>query len=80
MSFLSKNRLDCFWGKSGTLDMVTELLNDQRKITLSKLLNGESVKVEIDNRISLKRLSRDKGDEAFYSLLVQGGYLTLDEY
>ena len=80
MSFLTYNRYDCFWGKSGTLDMIIGLLNDQRKLTLAKLLSGEEVEVEADNRISLKQLESQAGDEAFFSLLIQAGYLALNEW
>jgi len=79
MSFLAFNRYDCFWGKSGTLDMITSLLNDERKLEITKLLNDEVVELEMDGRISLIRLVGDTGSEAFYSLLVQTGYLALIE-
>ena len=79
MSFIYEKQYDCFWGKSGTLEMIINLLNDQRKLTLARLLNGEQVEVEMDTRISLKHLESQAGDEAFYSLLVQAGYLALDE-
>jgi len=79
MSFLTHKEYECFWGKSGTLEMIIGLLNDERKLTLVKLLNGEQIEVEADNRISLKQLDNQVGDEAFYSLLIQAGYLTLNE-
>jgi len=79
LSFINNGKFDCYWGKSGTLDIIVSLLNDERKLHLAKLLSGERVKVSIDDRISLKQLSSDTGDEEFYSLLVQAGYLSLDE-
>jgi len=79
MSFVSTGRFDCFWGKSGTMDIIVALLNDERKVAVTKLLGGESVKVPVENRISLKCLPGNAGDEEFYSLLVQAGYLALDE-
>ncbi len=79
LSYIDIGHFDCFWGKSGTLDLIVSILNDERKLALARLLNGQQVEVFIDSRISLKRLSSDTGDEAFYSLLVQSGYLTLDE-
>ena len=78
MSFLARGEYECYWGKSGTLEMIIDLLNDRRKLTLAKLLNGEQVNVPMVNRISLKQLTDKTSDEAFYSLLVQGGYLALD--
>ena len=80
MSFMRRGKYDCYWGKSGTMDMVTALLNDERKASIAKLLGGERAKVAVDDRISLYRLSSNNmGDDEFYSLLVQAGYLTLDE-
>jgi len=80
MSYLLHKNYSCFWGKSGTLDMIINLLNDRRKLTLVKLLNGELVEVAIDNRISLMQMDSQVGDEAFYSLLVQAGYLALVQW
>ena len=79
MSYLARGEYDCYWGKSGTLEMIINLLNDHRKLTLTKLLNGEQLKIEMDNRISLQQLSSESGDGAFYSLLAQAGYLSIDE-
>jgi len=79
MSYLTNTHYDCYWGKSGTLDMIVDLLNDRRKLTLTKLLSADKVDVEVDNRISMKRLDSQVGDEAFYSLLIQAGYLALNE-
>ena len=78
-SYLDRGVYECYWGKSGTLEMIVKLLNDNRKLTLAKLLNGETVEAAVDERISLKRLAVDTGDDAFYSLLVQAGYLALEE-
>ena len=80
MSFLARKQFDCYWGKSGTLDMIISLLNDKRKQTLAKLLNGEHVTVGVDPRISLNQLTNATGnDGAFYSLLIQAGYLAIEE-
>ena len=79
MSFVFRGKYDCYWGKSGTMEIIAGLLNDDRKMAIAKLLCGERVKVSIEDRISLKQLSGNTGDEEFYSLLVQAGYLTLDE-
>jgi hypothetical protein len=78
MSYISRGQYDCYWGKSGTLDLIIDLLNDNRKLTLAELLNGTQAEVAITNRISLKHLMNMASDEAFYSMLVQAGYLTLD--
>ena len=65
MSFLTYKRYECFWGKSGTLDAIIGMINDERKPVMAKLLNCETVEVEMDSRISLVGLSADKGSKAF---------------
>ena len=75
MSYLARGNYDCYWGKSGTMDMISDLLNDTRKASIAKLLNGESVEVGIADRISDKA-----SDQAFYSLLVQAGYLAFEGF
>ena len=77
VSFLSKKELGCYWGMSGSMNMVANLLNDSREMKLTGLLNGEQAKVPIADRISLQHLTANAGDEAFYSMLVQCGYLSL---
>ena len=78
MSYIDRGSFECYWGKSGTMDMIINLLNDKRKATLVKLLNGEKVEVTISSRVSLRNLSGKGSDQAFYCLLVQAGYLALD--
>ena len=78
-SYLDRGAYECYWGKSGTLEMIAKLLNDDRKLALARLLNGETVEAAVDERISLKRLAFNTGDDEFYSLLVQSGYLALEE-
>ena len=79
MSYLNDGTRACYWGRSGTMDTITQLLNDGRRITLAKLLNREKIETRVDTRISLKQLFTGDGNEAFYSLLVQGGYLSIDK-
>ena len=79
MSYLFQKDFGCFWGKSGTMQTIADLVNDERQAVLARLLNGEEAEVPVANRISLQNLSKDSNDEAFYSLLVQGGYLALNK-
>ena len=80
MSFLShKKKYQCYWGKSGIMGTITGLLNDARKYELAKMMAGEKVEVPVETRISLEALSSEEGDEAFYSYLVQAGYLSIEE-
>ena len=78
VSFLSKKELGCYWGMSGSMTMAADLINTDREMKLTGLLNGEQAEVPMADRISLQHLTANAGDEAFYSLLVQCGYLSLD--
>jgi len=79
MSCLRSGEFDCYWGKSGALEMIVRMINDKRKMVIAKLLNGEKAELLVNDRISLKQLAGDTLDEAFYSLLVQTGYFALDK-
>ena len=79
MYYLSDRRFACYWGKSGNLEMIMEMLTEKRRDIFSKLLNGEKIITDVETRISLKDLFLTNTDEAFFSLLVQGGYLALEK-
>ena len=79
MSYLFREEFGCFWGNSGTMHIIVDLLNNSRRATLAKLLTGEKVAVFVADRVSLRDLAGNTGDRAFYSLLVQAGYLALWE-
>ena len=77
MSYLAQKRFDSYWGKSGAMDIIVSLLNDSRRAILARLMNGEQAVVSIANKVSLRDLSGKTSDQAFYSLLVQAGYLSI---
>ena len=79
MSFLYRGSYDCYWGRSGTMDLIIDLLNEKRKLTLTTLLSQEPLEVPMEKYISLRSLSDKSDDDAFYSLLVQAGYLSIME-
>lgn len=79
MSFLEDGVYDCYWGQSGTTDIIVEMMNDTRASDISKMLAGGTIKAYINPRISFKDIASDTKDEDFYSLLVQGGYLSVLE-
>ena len=79
-SFLASKRFECFWGMSGAMEVIIGLLDDERKQVLASLLNQEPQEVPIEKLVSLKWLSNNSSDMAFYSLLVQAGYLSLLEW
>jgi hypothetical protein len=79
LSYIKRNNFGCYWGKSGTLGIIKNLMNNEREEILSKLLNGEQIEVSVDERISLKDLIFSGNNKTFFSLLIQSGYLSLDE-
>ncbi|MCL1998901.1 MAG: ATP-binding protein [Turicibacter sp.] len=79
MSFLDENKYKCFWAMSGIMDTIAELINENRRKILTKLLNGEKICMSIEERISLMDLLHEAGDEDFYSLIVQAGYLSAEQ-
>jgi hypothetical protein len=61
-------------------DIITSgalYVDKSRFIEQFLLLHGETVTEEVDDQISLERLARRASDAAFYSLLVQAGYLAI---
>ena len=64
MSFLTHGEYDCYWGRSGTMDLIIDLLNEDRKYNLTTLLNQEQMEVPLDKYVSLQRILNDSGEEA----------------
>jgi len=81
MSYLKSERLACYWGQSGLIDNIASHLTPGRFDTITKIL-GESGKeqqrVAIADRLTSDDIATYRRDDAFYSLLVQSGYLTYD--
>ncbi|MDR3119739.1 MAG: ATP-binding protein [Clostridiales bacterium] len=74
------NEFDCYWNRSGTMDIIVSLLNPQRKRTLLSLLEfGSTAQVSVESRVSPQTLFSEKTDDMFYSLLIQSGYLSLEK-
>jgi hypothetical protein len=72
--YLASRRLDTYWGNSGTMDLVAKAINGSRLSTLTMVASGEKITVPLAHLSSLKQLN---DDAAFYSLLVQAGYLAI---
>ena len=78
-TFLKRSSYDCHWTRSGVMDIIAELLDEERIAMLARLLDGERILQLVDKRISLKGLSPEYTlDRDFYSLLVQAGYLAVE--
>ena len=80
MSYLYYRKLDNFWGKSGTLDMLIKLMNKTRADCLLGLIEDRNAffVTELQPRLSLKNIKPGFSDSQFYSLAIQAGYLTYD--
>ncbi|MDR0843268.1 MAG: ATP-binding protein [Acidobacteriota bacterium] len=81
MSYLASGRLDNYWGKSGIIDSIKRHLTAERFDTLTEIVGGfgaSAMRVRIKDRLSAEDLLHYAGDESFYSLLVQTGYLTYE--
>jgi hypothetical protein len=68
-----------YWGKSGTMDVARGLLSERRMAVLADLMLGGRRAVRISPLISIERLNK-QNDAAFYSLLAQAGYLSLQSF
>jgi hypothetical protein len=78
-SFLRSRKFDCYWGKSQLLSVIVDLMDENRRNALMETLNGAKIEVPVETRVSLKQLWERRDDYSFYSFLIQGGYLSLDE-
>jgi hypothetical protein len=78
MGYLKKCELGTYWGKSGNLDSIIKLLTNERIESISKILSNEKIKETVGDRLSMEDLYSLNKPAAFYSLLVQTGYLTYD--
>lgn len=81
MSYLKYGRLDNYWAKSGTLDMLISLMNKRRADSLLEMIKDRNnfVITELQPRLSLKNIaSTNLADSHYYSLAIQAGYLSFD--
>jgi len=79
LSALSKKRLGNYWGQSGVMTMIREHLTPDRVEQLTELVNdppNSIYKIHLQDRLTIDDLKTYSDDSAFYSLLVQTGYLT----
>jgi hypothetical protein len=78
MGYLDAGEFGTYWGKSGNLDSIIKLLTNERIESISKVLSNEKIKETVGDRLSMEDLYSLNRQAAFYSLLVQTGYLTYD--
>jgi hypothetical protein len=78
LSYLSHNEFNNYWGNSGTLEIVRDIMTPSRQESITHLLNGEAAEIDFDAKVSFRDLLNNPGDLGFYSLLMQAGLLSLE--
>jgi hypothetical protein len=78
MGYLDAGEFGTYWGKSGNLDSIIKLLTNERIESISRILSNEEIRETVEDRLSMEDLYSLNKPAAFYSLLVQTGYLTYD--
>jgi hypothetical protein len=80
MSMIHHKEFDCYWATSGTMEAISSIMNAKQKRTIIELLDdGEKKLVDMEEKISPKQLLSKSTNSMFYSLLVQSGYLSLEQ-
>ena len=81
INYLDKKEEGLYWANTSSNSLIGELLresNSDIKQTFERLLDGESLVVEIDEQIVYEQLGQD--EQAIWSLLLASGYLKADRY
>ena len=76
INFLSEERIAPYWANSSSNGLISKLIREGSvdiKEDFEMLLQGKSIKCEIDEEIIFSQL--DDNDEAVWSLLLASGYL-----
>ena len=81
INFLEDKKVGAYWANTSSNRLVGTLLREGSpdvKKTFELLLQGESIKVEIDEQIVYNQLSME--NNAIWSLLLASGYLKVKKY
>ncbi|MDE6844983.1 MAG: ATP-binding protein [Lachnospiraceae bacterium] len=81
INFLSEKEVGAYWANSSSNSLVGKLIREgspEIKMTMEKLLRGESFHTTLDEQIVFDQL--DQGDDAVWSLLLASGYLKVIHY
>lgn len=81
INFLDKKKAGAYWSNTSSNRLISKLLREsppEVKKTFECLLQGESIKVGIDEQIVYDQLSIT--DSAIWSLLLASGYLKVKNY
>ena len=79
--FLSERKVGAYWANTSANSLVGQLIREGScdvKKTFELLMQGESIRVEIDEQIVYDQL--DDNEEAIWSLLLASGYLKVKSF
>jgi len=81
LSYLDAGKLSNYWGQSGTIDLLGNLITPERSLNIAGAVKelGACFAAGIDPRVSLELFFENKYDEYYYSLAIQAGYLTFEQ-
>lgn len=81
INFIDKGKVGAYWANTSSNSLVGKLVREgSRKVkeTFERLLQGESIRTEIDEQIVYDLL--DGSEQALWSLLLASGYMKVKEY
>lgn len=81
INFIDKGKVGAYWANTSSNSFVGKLVREgsrQVKETFERLLQGESIRAEIDEQIVYDLL--DGSEQALWSLLLASGYMKVKEY
>ncbi|MCM1122631.1 MAG: ATP-binding protein [Eubacterium sp.] len=79
--FLSEQRVGTYWANTSSNSLIGNLIRRgsiEVKMTMERLLQGETFHTTIDEQIVFDQL--DRGDDAVWSLFLASGYLKVVNY
>jgi hypothetical protein len=78
---VGKKKYDCYWGKSGAMDLITEITSPVQKAEMMEFLNKEkALEISLEDRLNPVQLVLGCTSRILYSYLVQSGYLALNKW
>ena len=81
INFLDKRKVGAYWANTSSNSLVGKLIKEgdsETKQTFERLMQGETIRVEIDEQIVYDQLAVRK--DAIWSLLLASGYLKVKNY
>ena len=81
INFIDKGKVGAYWANTSSNSLVEKLVREgSRKVkeTFERLLQGESIRAEIDEQIVYDLL--DGSEQALWSLLLASGYMKVKDY